>query len=496
MNGLFQSLNTYLDTMFTDDIVQNLGLANKYGVALVGYEGGMGINPGGVNRTLEMQAQTDPRMYDVMRRVISIWNQHVSTPTNLTALNGGYWGLLYQVQDPGSPKWDGVMSALLPPGDADLDGVVNANDVAIVKANMGLTGAWWEQGDFDHDGIVDATDLAIAEGVSSGTATYNGKDATTQGMWKGTYGTGGYNIIGNRANYPSYASVNVSGASNWTWSNGTTDMRALQKAEYGATNRIAACWYGNQFTVDIKLTDGQTHLVSLYALDWDSTARSERIDVVDPATGAVLDSRTIASFHNGEYLSWKLTGHIQLRFTRLSGANAIVSGLFFSGNTASYIATDATTQGTWRGTYGTGGYNIIGDRANYPSYASVNVSGASNWTWSTSTTDMRALQKAESGATDRIAAAWYSGTSLTVDINLTDGLMHKVSIYAVDWDHHNRKERIDVVDASTGTVLDTRTISSFDGGEYLSWNLSGHIRLVITDLTGGRNAVISGLFFG
>ena len=59
--------------------------------------------------------------------------------------------------------------------------------------------------------------------------------------------------------------------------------------------------------------------MSLYALDWDSTTRSERVDVVDPSTGTVLDSRTIASFHNGEYLTWALTGHVQLRVTRLGG---------------------------------------------------------------------------------------------------------------------------------------------------------------------------------
>jgi hypothetical protein len=30
-----------------------------------------------------------------------------------------------------------------------------------------------------------------------------------------------------------------------------------------------------------------------------------------------------------------------------------------------------------------------------------------------------------------------------------------------------------VIDAATGTVLDSRTVSGFQGGKYLSWNLSG-----------------------
>jgi hypothetical protein len=144
--------------------------------------------------------------------------------------------------------------------------------------------------------------------------------------------------------------------------------------------------------------------------------------------------------------------------------------------------------------YGTQGYNVINNASSYPSYATVTPSGQTAYTWVGSTTDMRALQKADP-ATDRIAAAWYSGTSFSVDINLTDGATHKVSIYALDWDQLSRKERIDVLDAATGTMLDTRTISSFGGGEYLTWNFNGHVQLVFTDLSGGKNAVVSGLFF-
>ena len=56
--------------------------------------------------------------------------------------------------------------------------------------------------------------------------------------------------------------------------------------------------------MDINLTDGQSHRVSICALDWDLSGRSERVDVVDPSTGTVLDSRTIPSFTVGVYLSW------------------------------------------------------------------------------------------------------------------------------------------------------------------------------------------------
>ena len=45
-------------------------------------------------------------------------------------------------------------------GDANLDGIVDAADCAILRANFGKTGMWWMQGDFNHDGTADATDLA------------------------------------------------------------------------------------------------------------------------------------------------------------------------------------------------------------------------------------------------------------------------------------------------------------------------------------------------
>ena len=41
-----------------------------------------------------------------------------------------------------------------------------------------------------------------------------------------------------------------------------------------------------------------------------------------------------------------------------------------------------------------------------PSYATLGITGASTYTWATSTTDLRALQNAAN--TGRIAAAWYS----------------------------------------------------------------------------------------
>jgi uncharacterized membrane protein len=53
-----------------------------------------------------------------------------------------------------------LLTALLP-GDANLDGTVDINDLTIVLANYGQTGTTWTQGEFTGDGTVDINDLTI-----------------------------------------------------------------------------------------------------------------------------------------------------------------------------------------------------------------------------------------------------------------------------------------------------------------------------------------------
>ncbi|HJT30669.1 MAG TPA: fibronectin type III domain-containing protein, partial [Pirellulales bacterium] len=329
-------------------------------------------------------------------------------------------------------------------------------------------------------------------------ASFVQSDSTTQGNWQNAYGSDGYNVIGSGAGYPTYAQVSASGEQSYVWAASTSNARALEKTT-STTDRIAATWYSpSSFTLDVNLTDENTHEVSLYLLDWDQLGRSERVDVIDPSSGAVLNSQTVSGFGGGEYLTWKFGGHVQLRITATSGPNAVVSGLFF-GNihapaSASFVQSDGTTEGNWQNAYGPDGYNVVGDAASYPSYARVNVSGQQSYVWAASTSDSRALQKA-SDPTGRIAATWYSPTSFTIDVTMTDGKTHEVSLYLLDWDGVGRSERVDLVDPSTGSVLNTQTASSFGNGEYLTWTVGGHVQVRITELS-GANAVLSGLFFG
>jgi uncharacterized repeat protein (TIGR01451 family) len=161
------------------------------------------------------------------------------------------------------------------------------------------------------------------------TVTFDAADTATKGSWQGTYGALGYSLAGDATQLPAYAQVALSGQSNWTWASSTTDPRALQSASNPAT-RVAAGWYGASFSIDVNLTDGKTHTLALYLLDWDGQGRSERVDVLDASTGQVLDTRTVSAFSGGTFLSWDLSGHVKFRVTSLAGPNAIVSGFFLA----------------------------------------------------------------------------------------------------------------------------------------------------------------------
>jgi hypothetical protein len=137
-------------------------------------------------------------------------------------------------------------------------------------------------------------------------------------------------------------------------------------------------------------------------------------------------------------------------------------------------------------TYGNEGFAIVIT----PSYAIVTIN-APMIVWSTSTTDERALQRASSSG--RVAAAWTADQSFTIDLDLTDGLPHRVSLYALDWDSKQRAERFDLYDAATSTLLDSRSITKFSGGVYVTWLITGHVRILV-NRTGARGVVVSGLF--
>ena len=230
-------------------------------------------------------------------------------------------------------------------------------------------------------------------------------------------------------------------------------------------------------------------------------------------TGYLIEQRTAGGSYaqiasvSFSSLAYNVTGlsagtsyFFRVRATTSSGtspysneASATTSATAGGTATASFLGADAATHGSWRGVYGADGFNVFGDTVSYPAYAVVTPANKLDWSWQTSTTDPDALQKA--AGTDRIASCWYSASGFSIDIRITDGLQHRLALYFLDWDFAGRSETVQCSDGDTGAVLGTQTVSGFGQGIYLTWNLSGHVRITITR-NGGPNAVLSGIFFG
>jgi hypothetical protein len=331
--------------------------------------------------------------------------------------------------------------------------------------------------------------------ADSASAKYIGSDTTTGGNWKGIYGTQGYWMVGAPASLPAYASVSTS-APQWTWASTTTSQSALMLPGT-STSRIAACWYSaTQVGFDFNVNNGQLHRVSMYFLDASVSGRQERVDLVDRATGATLDSRNLSGFANGIYLTWDITGNVSVRVTPTTG-NAVISGIFFDGippvvtTSARFVQSDTTTRGNWKGVYGSLGYWMVGAPAALPAFART-TTAAPQWVWRTQGTSVSALVL-PSSSSDRIEACWYSSSEVRFDFSVTDGQLHRVSMYFLDPTTSGRQERIEVINRDTGAILHLTSLSSFTTGVYLTWDITGNVSIQLTPLS--VNAVASGVFF-
>jgi hypothetical protein len=352
--------------------------------------------------------------------------------------------------------------------------------------------------------------MISAAGLLHADVTPVGPDSTTQGSWNGKFGQDGYMIANGVTYMPSYGTASVSQAATYTWAGITSDVRAPQSGP-GSTTRIASTYYANSFNVNVTMLDGQSHPVSLYFLDWDTTSRAQTVTVSDGNTGTVLDTESITAFNGGKYFTWNVSGNVKFNIAATTPAgSAVVSAVFFGYNasappppggggggsaTAAPIGPDSTTQGFWKGKYGSDGFYIANGASQAPSYGSATVVGASTFTWTYKTTDPRALQNTDPIYGNIQTAATYYANNFNINVSLTDGSPHQVSLYLLDWDRTNLGETINVYDAATGTLLDIEALSGFGNGEYFSWTIKGNVRFNVS-ATGYNSALVSGIFFG
>lgn len=168
-------------------------------------------------------------------------------------------------------------------------------------------------------------------------AQFVGEDRASWGNWKGVYGVEGAMIFGLSTNLPAGVTASVLAGEYFPFATNTTAPGALEyPTDVSPTNRFSACIYSAQaLLLDLPLPVGVTRRVAAYVME-PGGRRVVRADLLDAESGLVLDSRTVGGLTNGVYLVWDVDGPVRLRLSRVSGANAVMSGLFFG--TASDLA--------------------------------------------------------------------------------------------------------------------------------------------------------------
>ncbi len=160
---------------------------------------------------------------------------------------------------------------------------------------------------------------------------------------------------------------------------------------------------------------------------------------------------------------------------------------------AAFRGFDFVSEGSWKGLYGTDGYVLATYATNVPPYALITPTGVQSFVWASSSTDLRAVEKPV--GSDRFAGLWFATTNFAIDVNLADGNAHQVGLYCLDWDGEFGVQTIQVTDAVTGTLLDTRSVTNHGSGTYAFWVVTGHVEFLLSHDPVGDLARLSGLFF-
>jgi hypothetical protein len=332
-----------------------------------------------------------------------------------------------------------------------------------------------------------------------------------QGDWVGAYGSDGWiladaNTGGDVISLPAGVTFTVQQANSYTWAVQSTDVRALESAD-STSRSVGVWWEPGEIQLSLHFADAYSGLLSMYILDWDSTARREDITIDDGTTTYLAEITT--SFHDGLWVSAPVSvgagGTVSITAERTGSYNAVIEGIFLGDDGPPLFASPSDIQvpavtgprGDWLGRYGAGGrvlanWSGSADLEQLPPGVDFNRISGTRYMWQTETGDARALQ-ASDGSTRRVAV-WY-GDTISLSLDFDDGYEGTVSIYSLDWDSDDRRQKILVSDGTTDYMANLS--ESFQEGAWVTVPVSvptgGSVTIDVIK-TGAYNAVISGVF--
>jgi subtilisin family serine protease len=330
------------------------------------------------------------------------------------------------------------------------------------------------------------------------------EDRNTGGRWLDVYGTDGDVRFGSGQSLPSYATVTTGDGATSQLLRGNSRNRAALENLNLAVGRGDEAFLTGPGVIEITatLTGSADRVVTLYMADYNRRNRVQRVEVLDPTSGALLDTRVIRDFRNGVYVSYVTSSSVRFRVTNLAGDSPVVSGVFFDstlrGSSVVAFGTDSVTRGDWRGNYGSTAAFVAG-AATQPFVAGfgndvLNGEGGFTTVLSRSTRDKTALLDPNSNS-NRVSGVVQNANKITLDVPLSAGETHTVSLYMADLRTLNRDARVmtvTVTDEATGDSV-SRVVRDFARGKYVSFIVTGPVTVEIARVA-GSTAIYSGLF--
>ncbi len=175
------------------------------------------------------------------------------------------------------------------------------------------------------------------------------------------------------------------------------------------------------------------------------------------------------------------------------------------------VVVDTESSGNWGGKYGSDGYllcanqnagDTIVDLRSLPPYVKeISYSMQLGMQWIADTDDPRAPSAGPGNEFPRNAGAIYTQDPLatlqtmTVDIQLLQGVQHQIALYFVDWDDAGRRLAVEMFDLENKRLIaPVQVVSDYADGKYLVFQFDGPVRFRINHVR-GPNATLSGIFF-
>jgi hypothetical protein len=317
-----------------------------------------------------------------------------------------------------------------------------------------------------------------------------------QGSWPGTNGAGGYDLAawngGSDVSSMPGVAVSVGQGSRYLWAANTSDVRALENT--AGSSRMAGTFYDpSQIRLTLTFNNAYSGNLELYAVDWDSLGRRETITVGNQTANLSSD------FSQGAWVSFPVSqaagSTLTISVNQVAGANAVLSGVFLGGGGAPPAWPPMPVQapqGSWVGTYGSGGYGLAAwnggsDVLSMPG-VSVAVKQGSRYVWAANTPDVRAVENA--AASSRTASCYYDPNQIQLTLGFSSAYSGNLELYAVDWDQGGRRETITVGNQTANLSSD------YSQGAWTTFAINqaagSTLNITITN-TNGPNAVLSGI---